>query len=126
MFGRSCGTLSTTRVKFTARGQVSLTAEFNQTATPKLKFQITDTGIGISVTEQQRIFDMYYKSSDGRRLSIVGSGIGLSVSKALVDAMHGNISVSSQINQGPPLPIELPTEVLLETRRDTSSLCAQV
>lgn len=110
-------------VKFTAKGEVSLIAEFDQTAHPQLKFQITDTGIGISATEQQRIFDMYYKSSDGRRLSIVGSGIGLSVSKALVDAMHGQIRVSSQLNHGSTFTVELPTEVLLKPETAPAIVC---
>jgi two-component system aerobic respiration control sensor histidine kinase ArcB len=110
-------------VKFTAKGQVSLTAKFTQAPEPQLIFLITDTGIGISLTEQQRIFDMYYKSSDGRRLSIVGSGIGLSVSKALVDAMHGDISVQSQPNRGSTFTVVLPTEVLLKPETAPVLVC---
>lgn len=110
-------------VKFTAKGQVSLTAQFVQAPSPLLTFQITDTGIGISTNEQQRIFDMYYKSSDGRRLSIVGSGIGLSVSKALVDAMQGHISVSSQLNKGSVFTVTLPTEVLVKPETAPAVVC---
>lgn len=95
-------------VKFTARGEISLYAELSGN---ELIFVVSDTGIGISVHEQQRIFDMYYKSSDGRRLSIVGSGIGLSVSKALVEAMGGTVAVQSQISQGSHFTVRLPTEV---------------
>ena len=95
-------------VKFTARGEISLYAEL---CNNELIFVVSDTGIGISVHEQQRIFDMYYKSSDGRRLSIVGSGIGLSVSKALVEAMGGSVTVQSQINQGSHFTVRLPTEI---------------
>ncbi len=110
-------------VKFTAKGKVTLSAEFSQAKTPTLIFNITDSGIGISATEQQRIFDMYYKSSDGRRLSIVGSGIGLSVSKALVEAMHGCIRVKSQINQGSTFTVELPTEVLAKPAESPAVVC---
>lgn len=101
-------------VKFTAKGEVSLYCEFVQNAGQpvKLIFIVRDTGIGIAPQEQQRIFDMYYKSSDGRRLSIVGSGIGLSVSKALAEAMGGFISLQSQLNQGSSFTVHLPTEVL--------------
>jgi two-component system aerobic respiration control sensor histidine kinase ArcB len=94
-------------VKFTARGEISLYAELCDN---ELIFVVSDTGIGISAHEQQRIFDMYYKSSDGRRLSIVGSGIGLSVSKALVEAMGGSVTVQSQVNQGSHFTVRLPTE----------------
>ncbi len=93
-------------VKFTARGEVSLYAEL---AADQLIFVVSDTGIGISAHEQQRIFDMYYKSSDGRRLSIVGSGIGLSVSRALVEAMGGQITVQSEPGEGSHFSVHLPT-----------------
>ena len=97
-------------VKFTASGTVTLSChlndEFNQ-----LDFVVEDTGIGIAEQEQERIFDMYYKSNDGRRLSIIGSGIGLSVSRALVEAMQGRISVSSVIGQGSRFAVVLPTDI---------------
>lgn len=96
-------------VKFTSRGAVCLTAELVQFEQTALVFSVQDTGIGIAPHEQQRIFDMYYKSSDGRRLSIVGSGIGLSVSKALVEAMHGSIELQSEINKGSVFTVRVPT-----------------
>lgn len=110
-------------VKFTAKGQVSLRAELQRTPSPLLMFAITDSGIGISATEQQRIFDMYYKSSDGRRLSVVGSGIGLSVSKALVEAMHGHVTVKSQINKGSTFTVTIPTDILDKPAEVRSVAC---
>ncbi|WP_306518539.1 ATP-binding protein [Rheinheimera sp.] len=112
-------------VKFTAKGQVSLYCEFSQVQDQAsgLIFIVSDTGIGIAAQEQQRIFDMYYKSSDGRRLSIVGSGIGLSVSKALAEAMGGRISLQSQLNQGSSFTVHLPTEVLAEPELITAVSC---
>jgi len=106
-------------VKFTARGsvtlQVSIATPSGLAAAPSkdsqvLEFKIVDTGIGIAAHEQDRIFDMYYKSSDGRRLSIVGSGIGLSVSKALVEAMGGRISLQSVVNQGSIFTVSIPSQ----------------
>ena len=103
-------------VKFTASGSVVLHCEFDN-STHKLTFTVTDTGIGIAPAEQQRIFDMYYKSNDGRRLSIMGSGIGLSVSRALVEAMQGNINVSSNIGDGSCFTIVLPTEPVAQQQQ---------
>jgi two-component system aerobic respiration control sensor histidine kinase ArcB len=104
-------------VKFTARGTVSLvvsaavpTVGTAATVAQILEFKIVDTGIGIAAHEQDRIFDMYYKSSDGRRLSIVGSGIGLSVSKALVEAMGGRIHLQSVVNQGSVFSVTIPSQ----------------
>ncbi|MBU1308087.1 MAG: PAS domain S-box protein [Gammaproteobacteria bacterium] len=96
-------------VKFTAAGQVALTCKVD-TEKSELMFQVSDTGIGIAAKEQQRIFDMYYKSSDGRRLSIIGSGIGLSVSRALVEAMKGTIVLQSELGRGSCFEVRLPAE----------------
>ncbi|HBN88721.1 MAG TPA: aerobic respiration two-component sensor histidine kinase ArcB, partial [Rheinheimera sp.] len=86
-------------VKFTASGEISLHCQLD-TEAGRLHFSVQDTGIGIAGEELERIFDMYYKSNDGRRLSIMGSGIGLSVSRALVEAMQGAIAVNSVVGQG--------------------------
>lgn len=111
-------------VKFTAKGTVSLYCEFVADAEPcHLIFMVSDTGIGIAPQEQSRIFDMYYKSSDGRRLSIVGSGIGLSVSKALTEAMGGEISLQSQLNQGSNFSVHLPTELMAEPAQVAAVSC---
>lgn len=96
-------------VKFTAAGQVALTCKVD-TEKSELMFQVSDTGIGIAAKEQERIFDMYYKSSDGRRLSIIGSGIGLSVSRALVEAMKGTIVLQSELGRGSCFEVRLPAE----------------
>lgn len=96
-------------VKFTAAGRVALTCKVAPEKS-ELVFLVSDTGIGIAEKEQERIFDMYYKSSDGRRLSIIGSGIGLSVSRALVEAMKGNIVLNSELGQGSCFEVRLPAE----------------
>ncbi|MEE2022685.1 MULTISPECIES: ATP-binding protein [Alkalimonas] len=98
-------------VKFTSQGKIRLYCELLQHETNQLLLQVIDTGIGISLHEQSRIFDMYYKSSDGRRLSVVGSGIGLSVSKALVEAMEGQLSLQSKVGEGSCFEILLPTRM---------------
>lgn len=111
-------------VKFTAKGSVNLYCEFGADLDPcTLIFMVSDTGIGISPPEQSRIFDMYYKSSDGRRLSIVGSGIGLSVSKALTEAMGGQITLQSQLNQGSSFSVRIPTELMAEPAQVATVSC---
>lgn len=110
-------------VKFTARGEVRLSVQYQEA---NLLFVVSDTGIGISPHEQQRIFDMYYKSSDGRRLSIVGSGIGLSVSKALVESMGGQIEVQSQVNKGSQFIVRLPAEPLAAPAPEVAAVCPEL
>ena len=111
-------------VKFTASGSVSLACRLDQ-ASMQLEFVVTDTGIGIAPAEQERIFDMYYKSSDGRRLSIIGSGIGLSVSRALVEAMQGNIVVSSNVGEGSCFRVQLPTQFAAQ-EQETPISCPEL
>ena len=111
-------------VKFTAAGTVTLHWQFNS-ADSSLKFQVSDTGIGIASGELERIFDMYYKSSDGRRLSIMGSGIGLSVSRSLVEAMHGTIAVSSEVGQGSCFVVSLPVQQV-EQQKQTVIECPEL
>ncbi|MFT7399332.1 MAG: two-component system aerobic respiration control sensor histidine kinase ArcB, partial [Rheinheimera aquimaris] len=61
----------------------------------------------------------YYKSNDGRRLSIMGSGIGLSVSRALVEAMQGAIAVNSAVGQGSCFSVDLPAQQLAQEQQQT-------
>lgn len=111
-------------VKFTATGSVSLSCRLDK-ANMQLEFVVTDTGIGIAPAEQERIFDMYYKSSDGRRLSIIGSGIGLSVSRALVEAMQGSIAVTSNVGEGSCFRVQLPTQLAVQ-EQETPISCPEL
>lgn len=112
-------------VKFTADGMISLHCSVQTSPNVTLTFNVRDTGIGIAGAELERIFDLYYKSSDGRRLSIMGSGIGLSVSKALVEAMNGHISVSSEVGQGSEFCVTLPSELMAKVA-DTVVSCPEL
>ncbi|EHR41831.1 ATP-binding protein [Alishewanella jeotgali] len=92
-------------VKFTKQGQVQLRCVLQP---EQLLLEVIDSGIGIAEHDLPRIFDLYYKSKDGQRMSIVGSGIGLSVSRSLVEAMSGHIQVSSLPGAGSTFSIRLP------------------
>ena len=72
----------------------------------KLIFQVKDMGIGISVADQQRIFEPFYRGSNIDH--IPGTGLGLSILKTLVDLHHGQVSVESQICVGTTFTVMLP------------------
>lgn len=74
--------------------------------TNKIKIQIKDNGIGISEEEQKNIFIPFYRSSNAK--SFQGSGLGLALSKSIVEKYNGKISLSSQLNKGTTVFIELP------------------
>ena len=101
-------------VKFTQDGGVSFSVQVSPSASNKvhLRFDIEDTGIGIPEAELQNIFAMYYQVPGTKRA--VGTGIGLAITKQLVDAMGGEITVDSELGEGSCFTIELDIEVLAD------------
>ncbi len=89
-------------IKFTDFGSVVLRVmlEDEDTNTASIKITVTDTGIGLSATDQQRLFVPFTQadSTETRRYS--GTGLGLAISKKLVELMKGKIGVESEQGQG--------------------------
>lgn len=93
-------------VKFSNDGgllQVSLALQHDQ-----LEMSVKDDGIGISPNKLPYIFDRFYQvdSSDTRKQE--GTGIGLALTKELVELMHGNITVQSEPGKGTTVVVRLP------------------
>ena len=70
-------------------------------------FSVADRGPGIDVMEQGLIFDKFYRGRDQRTV-IQGTGMGLPISKAIVEAHGGTIGVTSQLNRGSVFTFTLP------------------
>jgi signal transduction histidine kinase len=70
--------------------------------------KVSDRGCGISLSEQSRIFDPFYRVDPSRARSTGGSGLGLSIVKRLVERMNGSIEVRSQPNEGSTFIVKLP------------------
>jgi signal transduction histidine kinase len=72
-------------------------------------FKIADTGIGISETDQQHVFERFFKADKSRtRAHNSGSGLGLSIVQKIVDMHHGTITVESKIGVGTTFMVNLP------------------
>ncbi len=71
-----------------------------------IRFLITDTGIGISEENQKQIFNQFFLSDKSRNQS--GSGLGLSITKKIVEKLGGTISFESQLNVGTTFSVVLP------------------
>jgi two-component system, OmpR family, phosphate regulon sensor histidine kinase PhoR len=77
---------------------------------PKGEFSISDTGVGISEEDQERIFERFYKADKSRTRSTGGSGLGLSIVKKIIDLHKGMIEVESEVGRGTTFIVSLPTE----------------
>ena len=95
-------------VKFTQRGRITLSARLYDEG-QGLRFEVADTGPGISSEQQQRLFRRF-EQADGARTAAQygGSGLGLAISRELAVAMGGTIAVESQLGRGTRFVVELP------------------
>jgi signal transduction histidine kinase len=91
-------------------GKITLTAKvINENSDqPCIDIAVSDTGIGIATEDQQYIFSRYYRASDAREQEIPGTGLGLYISKRLVERMNGSIRFESNLNLGSTFAIMLP------------------
>ena len=65
-----------------------------------LTTEINDTGVGISQSDLEKIFEPYYQGIISDDVENLGAGLGLSLCKELVELYSGNISVNSELNKG--------------------------
>ncbi len=95
-------------IKFTPRdGRISVTVKAIE-ATKTLHIQVSDTGSGISEENIPRVFDRFYHDDRGANSVFEGAGIGLALSKHIVEMHGGTISVESKINEGSVFAVTLP------------------
>jgi signal transduction histidine kinase len=100
------GNLLSNAVRYTpAGGTITCSTRSTEDA---LTLEVADTGIGMSDEVQARIFEPYYRSEEARELAEFGLGLGLSLTKGLVDAMGGAISVMSAIGSGSTFAVSFP------------------
>ena len=70
---------------------------------------MTDTGIGISAEDAERIFERFYRAKDPRVEKITGTGLGLTLAREVVRLHGGDITVDSELNKGSTFTLTLPT-----------------
>lgn len=73
-------------------------------------FIVKDTGIGIPKEDLERIFDEFYRSKNAREIEQIGTGLGLSLVKEIVEHYSGEISVNSETGKGSEFRVEFPIE----------------
>ncbi|AFY73116.1 PAS domain S-box [Synechococcus sp. PCC 7502] len=93
-------------VKFTEAGSITLQVDQDQDF---LHFAVQDTGLGIAIAEQERLFTAFSQTASSHAQE--GTGLGLAISQKLVQLMHGHISVTSQVGVGSRFEFSIPLKI---------------
>lgn len=85
-------------IKFTEIGEINIVLKILQDSInfQEIQFQIKDTGIGMTKEFSSKIYDIYSQESENSNRKFQGTGLGMSISKKLIDLMHGNLSIISE------------------------------
>ncbi len=95
----------TNAIKYTEKGGVSISASSKPNG---IEFRVSDTGIGISKPDQEKVFEKFFRSEDYRTRQNTGTGLGLYVTMKLASLIHAKISVESELNKGSTFTIFIP------------------
>ncbi len=110
-------------IKFTSRGDVSIrlrTSEIN--GRTHCSFDVSDTGPGIPLDSQQRIFQRFVQADASTTRRYGGTGLGLPISLGLAEFMHGSLSLDSAPGCGATFRLSVPVEVVQGARPQTQPL----
>ncbi len=117
-------------IKFTNSGSVNVRIEFTALdgkMNESLRVSVEDTGIGIPLEDQSRIFESFEQHESGSKRKYEGTGLGLSISKRIVELMNGEIVLTSQVGVGSEFTVLLrdvqrANSVIIESENETKSL----
>lgn len=93
-------------IKYTMDG--SVTVAIKQPAKDRLDIEIQDTGIGMTKKEQAHLFEKFYRVDSPETTGIIGTGLGLYITKSIIEKMGGTISIKSAKGEGTTFTFTLP------------------
>lgn len=124
-FGQVALNILSNAIKFTAKDKsVKAQVKYKKGS---LIFTVVDQGIGMSEEDQKRLFTPYERMKNAHKIS--GTGLGLNISKRLIELMDGSIKVSSKLNKGTRVSLSIPADSFDASQlEDTTarSLTAQI
>jgi signal transduction histidine kinase len=103
---RLLGILIDNAIHFTEQGQVSVEASLMENRS--LRFEVTDSGVGIPQQDLNSIFDELIQLRSPQRAKNGGTGLGLAIARRLVELMGGKLEVSSELDKGSTFSFTLP------------------
>jgi signal transduction histidine kinase/CheY-like chemotaxis protein len=108
-------------VKFTSRGEIliGVTMLDDNTRQARYRFEVQDSGIGISEEAKARLFNAFVQADSSTTRRFGGSGLGLAIAKCLVEMMHGQLDLHSEVGRGTLFWFEIP---LLKQDSDARSV----
>jgi PAS domain S-box-containing protein len=95
-------------LKFTERGGVSVEVTIDRANPPRLRFDVTDTGIGMSEATIATLFEKFTQADSSVTRRYGGTGLGLSIAKQFVELMGGRLRVSSRLGAGSTFIFDIP------------------
>jgi CheY-like chemotaxis protein/two-component sensor histidine kinase len=96
-------------VKFTTNGRIELAVARRQLdGYDSLVFSVSDTGIGMTEEQLERVFEVFAQADASTTREYGGTGLGLAISRKLTDLLSGEISVASSYGEGTTFRVELP------------------
>lgn len=103
-------------VKYTKRGHVILKISYSRIdeESINLHIDVKDSGIGIQKKDMENLFQNFTRLEEHKNRNIEGTGLGLSLTKRLVDMMHGEVQVESQYGEGSTFTAIIPQKVICE------------
>ena len=103
-------------IKFTEQGSILMkvslvNSDFNDKSRKRLRFEVTDTGIGIDPSRQTIVFEKYEQAHASVARNYGGTGLGLAICKSLSENMGGSIKLESELDKGTTVVVEIPFEL---------------
>lgn len=100
-------------VKFTSAGQISCQVQMIRAALDSclIQIKVKDTGMGIPANKMSGLFTPFVQTDSSNFREFGGSGLGLSITKSLVEAMGGDINVRSQVGVGTEMEVCIPFQI---------------
>lgn len=111
--GQVLNNLISNALKFTESGRITISAvQLNDSGNcPVFEFKVSDTGIGISPENLANIFDEFVQASSETSRKYGGTGLGLTITKNLIEMQGGTINAESTLNQGTCFTIRIPYQI---------------